>query len=73
MLFAAGRREDTIDEAAMMQRQMSMNPMAAMTFDAKAAFKTETVALGAAEHEWALADAEARALEVLQRLGVAAQ
>eukprot|EP00877_Chromochloris_zofingiensis_P009631 jgi/Chrzof1/4921/Cz15g04170.t1 len=64
--FSLVFREDTLDETEMMRRQM--NPMGQQpTFDAAAAFKTERTAYDAADHDWALADAELQALASLHR------
>ncbi len=40
-------------------------------FDAAASFKAEKTAYEAADHDWALADAEEQALALLQRISTA--
>lgn len=66
-VFSLVFREDTLDETAMMQRQM--NPMAANpAFDAEASFKAEKAALTALDHEWELEGAEEKAVAVLKRV-----
>ncbi|GFR50776.1 hypothetical protein Agub_g13041 [Astrephomene gubernaculifera] len=65
--FSLVFRDDVVDEAEMMKRQM--NPMAAspMGVDMDAMFKQEKTALAATDYEWELESAEERAVEVLQR------
>lgn len=62
--FSLVFREDTIDDAEMMKRQM--NPMAGPAFDAAKAFEGEKTALGALDHEWALEECEEEAVLVIR-------
>lgn len=64
--FSLVFREDTLDDAEMMRRQM--NPMAGPAFDAANAFNAELKALEAVDHEFALEDIEQSATAILKKL-----
>lgn len=66
--FSLAFREDTVDDAEVMRRQMAMGggPGA---FDAAGVFKSEKAAWESTFHEWALDGAEAEALRTLRHSG----
>ncbi|KIY99616.1 hypothetical protein MNEG_8345 [Monoraphidium neglectum] len=67
--FSLVFREDTVDDAELMRRQMAMGATPGAGFDAVAVFKSEKAAWEATAHEWALESAEADALRVLRPAG----
>lgn len=71
--FSLFFRENTIDDAELMRRQM--NPMAGASsgFDAPSAFKGEKAALKGLDHDWMFEDAEEEALRTLKACNAAAK
>ncbi|GBF95480.1 ER membrane complex subunit 3-like [Raphidocelis subcapitata] len=65
--FSLVFREDTLDDAEVMRRQMGMGMAPGGGFDAAGVFKSEKAAWEANVHEWALEGAERDALKVLRR------